>query len=233
MKDPSFDPADDPALKGALRRALRVESAPAGLRERVVAMTAKPARTGFRRSMGYRLAVAAVLVIGFGGLGYRIWQMNRNPYDAKVVLSDALYQNMIDAHNARMGQAAGGDKISNVAEASSLVSEIKRPVFAADLTRDGWTFQGGSVRNVGNDRAAQLFYTKGKASISVFSLPASAASGAQYAMDYEKVYNGSPIAGFTRSGGLYCIVGSSADGSLQVAEVKRLLTEHRGELVKS
>jgi hypothetical protein len=229
MNDPSSDPSDDPALRGALRRALGIESAPAGLRERVLAMTAKPAPTGFRRSLGYRLAVAAVLVLGFGGLGYQIWQMNRGP---DYVVSDALYQNMIDAHNGRMAQAAGGDKISNVAEAAKLVSDIQRPVFAADLTRDGWTFQGGSVRNVGNDRAAQLFFTKGKAAVSVFSLPASAA-GAQYAMDYEKVYNGSPIAGFTRSGGLYCIVGTSTDGSLQVAEVKRLLAEHRGELVKS
>jgi hypothetical protein len=232
MNDPSFEPPDDPALRGALRRALGVENAPAGLRERVVALTAKPAPV-WRRGLGYRLAVAAVLVIGFGGLGYRVWQMNHNPYDAKLALSDTLYQNMIDAHNARSGQAAGGDKISNVAEAATLVKEIQRPVFAADLTRDGWTFQGGSVRNVGNDRAAQLFFTKGKASISVFSLPAPAAPGTQYAADYDKVYNGAPIAGFTRSGGLYCIVGSSPDGSLQVDEVKRLLAEHRGELVKS
>src|SRR6266542_6235247 len=118
MNVPSFEPPDDPALKGALRRALGVENAPAGLRERVVAVPAKPTMTGFRRSLGYRLAVAAVLVVGFGGLTYQIWQMNRRPDYAGI--SDSLYQNMIDAHNARSGQAVGGDKILNVAEATKL-----------------------------------------------------------------------------------------------------------------
>ena len=38
--------------------------------------------------------------------------------------------------------------------------------------------------------------------------------------------------GFTHGKGLYCIVGSSPDDSLPVAEVKRLLAEHRGEIAK-
>ena len=43
-------------------------------------------------------------------------------------------------------------------------------------------------------------------------------------------FGGAPIAGFTRGKGLFCIVGTSEDGSLQIAEVKRLLEEHQGEI---
>src|SRR5438128_2720620 len=166
MNDPSLEPADDPALRGALRRALGVESAPAGLRERVMAMTAKPA-PGLRRSIGYKLAVAAVLVLGFGGLGYQIWQMNRGPvYDrSKFALSHELYQAMVDAHSAR-GKEAGSGDAGTVSAAANLSQSIQRPVFVADLTRDGWTYRGAGVRNVGSNTAAQLYFTKGKQAIS-------------------------------------------------------------------
>jgi hypothetical protein len=133
---------------------------------------------------------------------------------------------MLTAHHS--GAAASG--VTTLAQAEDLKKQIDRPVLVADLTRDGWTFDGGGVRKVGEFSAAQLRFSKGKASISVFSLPASAASGAQYGAEYDKVFNGSPIAGFLKGPGLYCIVGSSTDGSLDVDEVKRLLAEHKGDL---
>ncbi len=165
-------------------------------------------------------------------LGYQIWQMNRGPvYDNKMVISHEVYQAMVDAHSARAKEAGTGDA-GAVAAAANLSQSIQRPVFVADLTRNGWTYRGASVRNVGPNTAAQLYFTKGKQAISVYSLPASAANGARDDVEYDKDFNGSPIAGFTRGPGLYCIVGSSEDDSLKLGEVKQLLAEHRGEISK-
>jgi hypothetical protein len=260
---PSFE---DPALKAALRRNLGRESAPAALRERIGAMAAgagggSAAVTGPRlvsgaggaggaplgeraerpipirgRSPLYKLAVAAILILGFGGLAYQVREMTKDPYDYSVAISDSLYASMVEAHRARQAAgtaAAAGDTVASVAGAGELQKGINRPVFVADLTKDGWTFQGGGVRNVGEHQAAQLFFTKGAAAVSVFSLPAGAASGAQEGWSYDKDFNGAPIAGFVKGNGLFCIVGGSADGSLTLDEVKRLLEAHRGEVTKT
>jgi len=230
---------EDPALKAALRRALDQEAAPAALRNLILALnaesaadaqTAAPPRSlkmPSRHSPLFRFAVAAVLLIGFGTLGYRIWQMNQGPVYPGI--NNALYQAMVDTHAARRAQTTP-DAVTTIASASTLSQTIQRPVFVADLTRDGWTFQGAGVRKVGDHQAAQLYFTKGNQAISVFSLPSPDKNYGDH--DYDLVLNGSPIAGFTHGKGLYCIVGSSPDDSLQVAEVKRLLAEHRGEIGK-
>jgi hypothetical protein len=227
----------DPALKSALRRALDVESAPPALRQRIMALRTAPGETPvhkpipmFRRNPLYGLAVAAVLVLGLGMLGYQIWQMNRGPvYDrSRFALSHELYKAMVDVHAARANDAGTADG-GAVAAAAKLSTSIDRPVFVADLTRDGWTYRGAGVRTVGSNTAAQLYFTRGKQAISVFSLPASAAAGAREGEEYDKDFNGSPIAGFTKGSGLYCIVG---DESVPLAEVKLLLAAHRGEISK-
>jgi|GEM_PF-2843838 len=227
---------DDPALKSALQRALGKEAAPAMLRARIMQQAGRSVggavATSAKAPRGYlfRFAVAAVVVLGFGGLGYQIWQMNRPPvYNQQYVFPNSLYKAMIETHTARASQSSP-DAVTTLASAATLGSQIQRPVFVADLTRDGWSFQGAAVRNVGKYPAGQLFFTKGNASISVFSLPSSAVTGARDGMDYDTVFNGAPIAGFTKGDGLYCIVGSSPDKSLNVDEVKRLLAEHRGEI---
>jgi hypothetical protein len=228
MEEPAAQSFEDPKLKAALRRVLGSEGAPAGLRERIAAMAegdTPPIRVNWRQSWVYKLAVAAVLVVGVGGLAFQVWKMN-HPYNPAVAISDSLYEAMLTAHHS--GEAASG--VTALAKAEELKTQINRPVLVADLTRDGWRFDGGGVRKVGDFSAAQLKFSKGKASISVFSLPAKAASGAQYGAEYDTVFNGSPIAGFLKGSGLYCIVGSSTDGSLTVDEVKRLLAEHKGDL---
>jgi hypothetical protein len=244
MQEQPVQPFDDPSLKVALRRALDSgERVPDGLRERILAAGKADGPVAsdrpiplYRRSPIYRFAAAAVVVIGFGALGYTLWDMTRQPDytpNASYALSNSLYKAMVETHQARQsGAATPPDTVNTLAAAPSLSGAIGRATFVADLTKDGWTFQGGGVRNVGSHPAAQLFFTKDKAAISVFSLPASAAPQARDGGTYDTVFNGMPIAGFTKKGGLYCIVGSSADGSLKVDEVKELLERHRGELAK-
>ena len=243
MQEQPVQPFDDASLKAAVRRALGSgEGAPAGLRERILAAGNTDTREAsdrpiplYRRSPLYRFAAAAVVVIGFGALGYTIWDMTRVPtYPGKptYAFSNSLYKAMIQTHEARRSGSASPDTVDTLAGASSLAGAIGRPAFVADLTKEGWTFRGGGVRSVGSHAAAQLFFTKGEAAISVFSLPASAAPQAGEGATYDTVFDGSPIAGYTHRNGLYCIVGSSADGSLTVGEVKELLEKHRGELAK-
>jgi hypothetical protein len=189
-----------------------------------------------RRGPAFKFAAAAVLVLGFGSLGYQIWQANRPPDYAQVaqyVVPVSLYKGMTQAHDERVaGSATPPDTAKDLQSASALAQAIQRPVFVADLTNNGWKFEGGGVRDVAKHPAAQLFFTRGNAAISVFSLPASAVPTARDGVTYDTVFNGHPIAGFVRTGGLFCIVGSSTDNSLKVDEVKTLLESHRGEIAK-
>jgi hypothetical protein len=257
MEEPQAQSFDDPALKAALRRALDSSGAPSALRDRIRAMAASEGPPEqpipsmrlaevekaevadrpiplFRRAWFMRFAAAAVLILGVGSLSYQIWQANRPPaYVAAYVVPPSLYKGMTVAHDERLaGSATPSDTTSDLAAVPALSQTIQRPVFAAKLTDDGWKFEGAAVRDVGPFAAAQLFFSKGKASISVFSLPAAAVPNARDDVTYDTVFNGHPIAGFVRQGGLFCIVGSSPDGSLTVDEVKGLLESHRGEIAK-
>jgi hypothetical protein len=247
MKDDSIHPFDDPKLKAALRQALGREAAPADLRARVMALasSSKPAPLAGarsdqpipirpRRGPLYKLAVAAVLVLGFGSLAYQIWDMRRPPggYQTDLAISDALFDAMVKTHNARVAAGgAAGDTVTALASAGDLGRQVGRPVWAADLTKDGWTFVGGAVRDVAKNPTGQLFFTKGNAAISVLSMPASAASDAIEGQKYERMFGGTPIAGFVKGKGLFCIVGTSSDGSLKLPDVAGLLGKHRDEIV--
>jgi hypothetical protein len=260
MEDPQAQSFDDPALKAALRRALESSGAPSALRDRIRAMAAaeaagqpvpslriagadesvvgesgaRPIRL-FRRESFMKFAAAAVVVVGVGSLSYQVWQAYRPPSyaaDAAYVVPPSLYKGMIMAHDERLAGSATPDTTTDFAAATELSRTIKRPVFAAKLADDGWKFEGAAIRDVGPNAAAQLFFTKGGAAISVFSLPASAVPNAKDDVTYDTVFNGHPIAGFVRNGGLFCIVGSSTDGALKVDEVKALLESHRGEIAR-
>lgn len=257
MDEPQAQSFDDPALKAALRRALDSSGAPSALRDRIRSMAASEVPAGepippirvagaeergvadrpiplFRRGSFMKFAAAAVLILGFGSLSYQIWDANRTPtYVATYAVPPSLYKGMIETHDARLAGSATPDTTADLAAAPALSQAIGRPVLAAKLTDDGWKFEGGAVRDVGPHAAAQLFFTKGTSAISVFSLPASAVPNAKDDVTYDTVFNGHPIAGFVKKGGLFCIVGSSTDGSLTVDDVKALLERHRGEIAKS
>jgi hypothetical protein len=259
MQDHPVPSFDDPALKAALRRALDSETAPTSLRDRIRAIAAEeperpvlsytaaapePAPTAaadtgdrpiplFRRSPLFRLAAAAIVIIGIGSLAFQVWNTSRPAAPSGYVLQPSLFKAMIATHSARAtGAEQSPDTAKTLADAAKLSQTTNRPVLVADLTKDGWTFDGAGVRGVGQFTAAQLFFTKGNAAISVLSLPASAAPNAVENSTYDTVFNGAPIAGFVKNGGLFCIVGSSPDGSLSIGEVKGLLERHKGELAK-
>ncbi|HEY7117324.1 MAG TPA: hypothetical protein VH475_12095 [Tepidisphaeraceae bacterium] len=240
-----MQPFDDPALKAALRRVLGQDAAPPALRDRIRAITVTTPGVGespatvrhdapiplFRRQWFRTTAAAAVLLIGLGVLAFQI--LNPNKPGKGYAFPNSLYKAMDNAHQARLSGSASPDAVTALASANALASQLGRPVFAPDLSKDGWSFQGAAVRKVGGEQAAQLFFTKGKSSLSVFSLPASAVPQASDGSTYAVTFSGTPIAGIVSGKGLYCIVGTSPDGSLQVDEVKRLLDAHQADIAKS
>jgi hypothetical protein len=186
----------------------------------------------FRRPL-FRFAAAAILIVGIGSLAFQIWNTTRPPASSAYVFPVSLFKGMVATHTARAsGAEASPDAVKSLADAAKLSQTTNRPVLVADLTKDGWTFDGAAVRAVGQFTAAQLFFTKGNAAVSVFSLPASAVPNAADNSTYDTVFNGAPIAGFVKNGGLFCIVGSSPDGSLTAGEVRGMLERHKGELAK-
>lgn len=247
MPDGTVPPFDDPALKAALRRALPGTSlkAPASLREKIAAMakgdatqtmTGKPVsadvagRIGFRQSVWYKVAVAAVLLVGFGFLGYQLYTMNQpTKYDSQTALSDEFYGQMVTAREQRETGKATPDTVTALDQAKTLSTEISRGVFAPDLKVEGWTFGGAAVRKIGGYDAAQLYYTKGDQSILIVSLPSKLLGSDADGAKYDKVIAGTPIAGFAKGEGLFCIIGAKGMG---VDEVKVILDRHANAIVR-
>jgi hypothetical protein len=247
MQEPPVQPFDDPALKVALGRALGRPCAPAALRQRIltavreesgkstgVEVEHKPIRM-FRQSPLYKLAMAAVVLICVGIAAVMVYVNTRPPtYDVAYDFPKKLYADMLATHDAR-AKSTTGDTVTILAAATDLSKQLNQPVFVADLTKDGWAFAGGAVRNVGKYSAAQLFFTKGTAKISVFSLPRETVPKAPEGSHYDTTWNQGAIAGFMGKGGLFCIVrtGDTPPTSADVDEVKRLLAEHEGEIRRS
>jgi hypothetical protein len=251
---------NDPDLKTALRRAIPREQAPESLRRRIAALAANPAAATattqpamrldadsapatttadqpktlplFRRQP-FRLAVAALFAVAAVLTAVLINRRAGDDAAQQYVIPNSVYKAMVKVHEERKNATSPGDTVTTLASAAQLSKTLDRPVFAPELAKDGWIFQGGAVRNVGSFPSAQLYYTKGKSSLSVLSLPASAASKAKDGSTYDISFQGTPIAGFVKQNGLYCIVGQGDDHPLTTQEVKDLLIKHRDELVKA
>jgi hypothetical protein len=254
--EPPVPDFNDPALKTALRRALPKDRAPESLRQRIAALAssqsaansapaptmrlagqassalAEPKSIPLFRRQWFRLAAAAVFAIA--AVLTAIFIQNRgDTASPEYAIANSVYKGMVAVHEQRKSGTTSADTITTLASAAQLSKILGRPVFAPDLAKDGWTFQGGAVRNVGSLPSAQLFFTRGKATLSVLSLPASAASKAKDGSTYDISFQGTPIAGFVKQGGLFCIVGQGDDQPLSTADVKALLEKHRGEIVKA
>jgi hypothetical protein len=253
--EPPVSSFEDPALKSALQRSLPKERAPEGLRQRIAAMATAPRAAGeaapmritpesapvaqvpvrnlrFSLQRWGRLAAAAVFAIA-AVVAAVVINKRQNAPTPGYEIANSVFKGMVKTHEERKSGAASPDTVTSLASASALSKSLGRPILAADLTKDGWSFQGGAVRTVASFQAAQLYFTKGKTSVSVLSLPASAATTAKEGSTYETSFQGTPIAGFVKQGGLFCILGQSDDNSLTIEEIKSLLQKHRDEIVKA
>lgn len=236
------DSFNDPALKAAVRQAWGAERCPEALRQRITGLI-QAERGGMRLAggpatreviasresrwwLGSRtlsgLAAAAIVILGFG-VSYKYFtRISPNQTVATTPLPATLASNLVSRHDSCCSapdhHAIGGDDFQQIA--SEIEKRLGIPVMARALDKS-WSFHGASICPVGDTKSAHLVFARDRQFISLFSLPASVDPAARNQTFNESDQN-HPIAGFETSHGFYCVVGSSADGSLTLQAVQDL-----------
>jgi len=176
------------------------------------------------------LAAAAVLLLGLGLVYTFAWNADRSvpPYFAMAMVETS--RRSLGEDRARNAEHGIADPLANVpatdlaAARAKLRAELGHPVLVID-PGDGWTFQGASLSDVGGTRAARFVFTRGDATICVYSL-STGALGYRYktkdGMTYSQTEGQYHISGFVRDGAVHCVVGSSSTGSLPLRQVTAL-----------
>src|SRR5207253_1170513 len=113
----------------------------------------------------------------------------------------------------------------------TMAGRIKEPVLAADIG-DGWKFVGAAMCPVNGKPSAHLIYSRGGQWLSIFSIPASSCEKVREGGFGGERINDHMIAGFARTGGVYCMVGSCPKKDLQLDEIEQLLKKHQGDLIQ-
>src|SRR5450432_2734321 len=219
--DPEFD---DPALRAAISRAMN-SAAPADLRGRVVAALDREDRLIHRwRRPAFKMAIAAMLLIGFGVAYMIFWRTTDRPIPRFLAAA------MVAVHNQYAGAIITPDIHDSDLPTirSKLAVQVGHPVLAAMLG-DGWKYQGADIAKISGIPAAHLFFTRGDESISIFSI----AAGAFYdttvpnGTGYAQIENNQPISGFFCDGAVHCLVGSSKTGVMSLRTLTRIRQQIR------
>lgn len=235
---------EEPMLKEALRRAYPPEAAPPALRANVQAMLARAGQTDDasaqpipltrpvlhtrHRWHGRRLAAAAAIVgLGLGVGMFALTQRDQGPNgnqvaiaDSPVVVRNALlsHDQLYDSMNAGADWRQGLTSVGEVRDSLRSQAPIAMPML--DLSAAGWQLAGAKACEVGAGRAAQLFYTRGNQTLSVFVLPPG-----QSAESIERTcaQTKSHITAVRNASGVtILLVGSCPDGSLTAREIDHL-----------
>ena len=243
---------EDAALKDAVRRAWASERGPARLRGRVSHLIATAgsiddvstvkatsrASAEIWRSRMYTLAAAAVILFAIGLLVLqyqgvfepRLPFAQATPPPAQSIdtpVPDALAGSLVARHD---GCASMRDHYlvqhpgvkSYGALNVQLTADLGFPVLARGIGSE-WRFKGAGTCEVGPQRASHLLFSRGNQSVSLFSLPATCAGGPPNGSVFQGMVNDHPVAGFSRNGGVYAVVGSAAGGaSLSVDTVSAI-----------
>jgi len=225
---------DEAELKASLNRSIGAEKAPGSLHRRVVVALDRaesgdfddlPAPTSphwtiFRNPV-VALALAAMLVIAIGLAAMQ--QLGSQSKPIAMTLPHQYAQAMADAAEFGVKQFAtesapqiAASDLSNIGQ--KLRNELNCPVLAPDLG-DGWIARGAQVTSVYNIPTAQVIYTRGTQTISVFSVSVKRLYSPPEGATYEMLVNGHALAGFVKHRTLHCVV---ADSSTSPAEAKML-----------
>jgi anti-sigma factor RsiW len=228
-----LDQFDAPELKSAVKRLYGNERAPLSLRERVegILKTPQPQSRPVRieRAVMWRWAAAAVIAIGLAGLVVRVSYERRQPVGRQTLAA------MVKTHDycSKEGRPHRGKEIphdSFVLVGSTMASKLKEPVLAADMGQ-GWRFMGGAMCPVNGKPSAHLVYYRNGQWLSVFSMPAASCEKVRDGAMCAEVIGDHMVAGFARTGGVYCMVATCPGKRLQLEEIRQLLKQHQGDLV--
>lgn len=234
---------EDPALKHALKRAIAVERAPEALRARIAQTLAElpldptpavsPRLRLFPPRRLFGLAVAASVLIALGTFAYRHWLA---PARAPALsLPGTLAQAIVNRHDAcaavhdHHAIDKPGDNFPLIGRA--MEQQLNRPILAADLRRDGWSFSGAAVCPVQGSDCGHLLFKRNGQSISVLSMPLSLLDQAHDGSRYETTIDNHPMVLQARGGSLFCFCGYCPKGTLTVADMTGLLQAHKDDAV--
>jgi hypothetical protein len=255
----SSDEFDDPALKEALRRAFAQssdETAPPALRRRVEAILSagagadavnragddasrlhRPQRSWWRQQMKPRTAIAAAVALI--AVGFMVVQIRSQfgldqptvPYVA-TSFPESLTTEMVQAHLSAAKAPEALKAIGKTpADVKASLSKAAGVTVAGSELGSGWQYRGARLLVIDGQKAAQLLFTKGQDSVSVFSMGApsecEAGSGS-----YKQVVNGHPMAGIVSNGAVYCIVGSSPAGTMSPSDLEPLLSTVQSDVAE-
>jgi hypothetical protein len=240
---------DDPGLKGAVQRAWGAEGAPQRLRGRISHLIATAgsiddasgdaaAASAWQRwsSRAYTLAAAAVILVALGLLVlyyqgtfdrfgsqmlYAREPVRLAPTRTTVPLQ--LAQSLVATHTA-CSQLPDHHLIDRAAARTygeltlKLTADLGFPAVARSIGVD-WKFRGAGECPVGDLLGSHLLFARGNEMVSVFSLPSHCMGGVTPGAQYEGLVDGHPVAGFSRQGAAYAVVGSNASPSMSVQTV--------------
>jgi hypothetical protein len=217
---------EDP-LASAVCRCWSHERCPAELRRRLTdRITAGRARSRHRWFIGPAglSAAAAVALLAGGGL---FWSGRPAPSAAvaATILPVSLESDLIQTHDhcsrgKTNHQNLPVPRSNGYAIAASLRSRLDRPVMVSHPSDPAWQFAGASVCSVGNVKSAHLVFRRSDGdSLSLFSLPRSAAPTAVDGQQFQGESNQHPIVGFVKHGAVYCLVGSGCPADVSVARL--------------
>jgi hypothetical protein len=220
---------DDPNFKAALKRTLGAETAPAGLRQRVLSALDESEASGRNAWLTFRgqkmglMAIAAALVLLV--VGYAVFRgMNGsggNDRDKQVAMK--LFKPFAVAMAAGHDNASTEFATTSNPDANALAQQLQSQVDVKPVVSlpgdSGWRLRGAKVATLNNVSTAQAVFSKGDSKISVFSLPAKATYTTQDGAKYELMENRHPIAGFVRKSAMYCVVG---DAGASLDDLKKL-----------
>jgi hypothetical protein len=246
-----FNQFDDPGLKASVQRAFAHERAPAELRQRIVGMLSAPepladhpplklpaqsppaARPFIWSFTAARLAVAALLLVGIATalLVYR----NTRPTPPPSI-NEATLAAMVQTHDECCHHEHRDERLpqeSFAALGKAIADELNEPILSADLSKDGWSFEGAAICSVRNKRAAHMIFARGEQRLSVFSVPASTCGSVKEGSSYRGRIRDHVVVGTTRKGGVHCIVAHCPGNTIKLEEVADLLERHQGEIVAS
>jgi hypothetical protein len=225
----------DPALRKALKGAFGGEMAPLPLASRIKSALAAepepaPRRAARPRPRIWSVAAAACLArVSVSLMGMQVWK-TFTPHEQMAVKSldvpPELAQHLVIRHDT-CGSEPDHHFLPGVAHDDlnaiqrTLARSLDQRVLVTKLP-NGWVLRGANLCPVGQDRAAHLLFTRGNQTLSLFSLPNADYPTSSSDTPYESIAAGHPMAGFTHGNGFYCLVGSSPDGKLTLAELKSL-----------
>lgn len=235
---------DEPRLKEALKRVYPPEVAPPALRAGIQVMLTRAAASGvsdqpipLTRSTDRphhwwqsRRVTAAAAIVGLGlGVGlFVLTERDRMPSGNAVAMNESpvIVQNALVSHDQIFNSmASGGDNwrrslapVPQVRE--ELRSHAPMSIPTVDLSSRGWQLAGAKACEVGSACAAQMFYTRGDQTLSVFVLPPG-----QSAVEIQRSCGQSKThitAARNASGATFLLVGRCTDGSLTNQEIEEL-----------